>query len=1109
MQTFFIPMMEQDLIDQALKRVSTTAVGGRFMTMLAFSITTDYTIIWYDHQEEGYEIDILNPYQPATQIWGDMNAANGCSPMVTTCTNENDVLMAGQTLQIANFVDVSPRGTKLYFDGGDKVFASYPITVTRAGYSERPGSVLAGGVEVYDTEAWGTEYISPVGMTMRNNQMKEAFEISTAFITAKEQTQIIIDGDDTKPYYLGPGKSRCFNVTHQGMRFSASAKIQVSMVTGDVNSVYELRWFSLNPLDQWTNDYVTPVGDSVGKTKLVLYNADPINNVIATLQTLNTAKAVVNVSLTIPPESSIYSPIIPFNSGGRIFSPVGQNFIAWSYTDTEDSGNTYDWGFPLVPTNKLTPQVVIGLGYGCTANDCKGMTARSPVWVTPTEDAFVFIDYTNSGNITACEIQKIKKLESIRIRASNAKKDMSGALIFATKWDGNPLSEPNINAAPVDIASAWGQDASVSGPSQEISMDLGTVTVPFTTIRVTKKADADSVVPGSNLMYTIRVVNVGQTNVPANTFKIVDPELDSATYIVGSTKYSTDGGVSSMNVPDDKIGTPFPLDGEGLMNLFEMKRRGGAHEISFTVKVEPTQLTKSSIVNSGWVDEPGRPNQHFTCVTQLTFLPSVTITNAVYLGQDDGASCGSRAVEEVGGTFGSDVTYCFTITNTGNTLLQIDVSNTDILYSYKRPGVVPPGVSFNLAVPRSISKTFINNALAIGVPLYDNGTPIPYMSPVQSTDPSKVTLSVPLPKIAINNTVLVGNNPAIQQSCLFGGNDSIVVPQFTDVTYCLQIVNTGNTYLGNVETKDPVLNNFINKMVLSSGGPLAPGAKYTMAVPMKVDADLINTATVTATPVLVTGVPIPGVEPVRASDDSKVKAVIIDVRSGVKDPFVPPPLPGTNGTITKCMLPHWLDSGKKSGLTCTAKEVYLQNIKNRVRTTCSKGTKVKVDISADVIFNSARYDPAFFVATDGGDAMTGVCLLKAFEKGPAYKVVDPDNNATIVGSVTFDNDFRGGNDKCGDIVINGGGGGAIRTSIISTEVQCTDRNGDGSLDIAVCFSWRVRGTDDVCTLSNSDTQTQGSLADVFPGTPSKCYCFVYEIDDISVDPVADAVDVCI
>jgi len=308
MQTFFIPMMEQDLIDQALKRVSTTAVGGRFMTMLAFSITTDYTIIWYDHQEEGYEIDILNPYQPATQIWGDMNAANGCSPMVTTCTNENDVLMAGQTLQIANFVDVSPRGTKLYFDGGDKVFASYPITVTRAGYSERPGSVLAGGVEVYDTEAWGTEYISPVGMTMRNNQMKEAFEISTAFITAKEQTQIIIDGDDTKPYYLGPGKSRCFNVTHQGMRFSASAKIQVSMVTGDVNSVYELRWFSLNPLDQWTNDYVTPVGDSVGKTKLVLYNADPINNVIATLQTLNTAKAVVNVSLTIPPESSIYSP---------------------------------------------------------------------------------------------------------------------------------------------------------------------------------------------------------------------------------------------------------------------------------------------------------------------------------------------------------------------------------------------------------------------------------------------------------------------------------------------------------------------------------------------------------------------------------------------------------------------------------------------------------------------------------------------------------------------------------------------------------------------------------------------------------------------------------
>lgn len=305
-----------------------------------------------------------------------------------------------------------------------------------------------------------------------------------------------------------------------------------------------------------------------------------------------------------------------------------------------------------------------------------------------------------------------------------------------------------------------------------------------------------------------------------------------------------------------------------------------------------------------------------------------------------------------------------------------------------------------------------------------------------------------------------------------------------------------------------MLDGFINTMILKSGGPLAPGAKYTMAVPMIVTSDLINTATVTAVPVLIDGTPIAGLNPVVSSDDSKVKMIVITVRSGDKDPFVQP-LPGVNGTVTKCMEPHWLDSGKTSKLQCTAKEVYLENIKNSNRTRCAAGSKIKVDISADIRFNSARYDPAFFVALDGGNAMNGKCLLKGLEAGQPYKVVDPTMNTTVVGSVVFDKDARGGNDKCGDVVINGGGGAIIRTSIVNTEVQCVDRDGNGSLDIAVCFSWRVKGTDGVCTLVNNDPKTIGALADVFPGSPSKCFCFIYDIDDITVDPVTDDVDVCI
>lgn len=274
---------------------------------------------------------------------------------------------------------------------------------------------------------------------------------------------------------------------------------------------------------------------------------------------------------------------------------------------------------------------------------------------------------------------------------------------------------------------------------------------------------------------------------------------------------------------------------------------------------------------------------------------------------------------------------------------------------------------------------------------------------------------------------------------------------------------------------------------------------------MKMWDSLLNTATVVADPVLVDGSPMTGLSQVTDTDDSEVK--VTDARSVDKPPYTPP---GTNGTVTKCMKDHWEDSGKTSPLTCKAKEVYLTNIHNSNRTTCTAGTKLKVDISADIMFNTDRYDPTFFVALDGGDAMTGQCLLNGLQQTGTFIVLDNDSNSTTpVGQVVWDKDHRGGNDKCGDVIMNGGGGGKVRTTILNTEVLCVDRDKDGVLDVAVCFSWRVKGTDGYCTLTNDDPKTIGKLADAYPGTPSKCFCFVYPIDDITVDPVPDnRNDVC-
>jgi hypothetical protein len=37
---------------------------------------------------------------------------------------------------------------------------------------------------------------------------------------------------------------------------------------------------------------------------------------------------------------------------------------------------SFDWGFPLLARDELTSQVLIGLGYGCTNNECGSKSMR-------------------------------------------------------------------------------------------------------------------------------------------------------------------------------------------------------------------------------------------------------------------------------------------------------------------------------------------------------------------------------------------------------------------------------------------------------------------------------------------------------------------------------------------------------------------------------------------------------------------------------------------------------------------------------------------------------------------------------------------------------------
>lgn len=1090
MQTFFIPLPEQQLFDVVLHKIHTNAVSP-IVTLLSVAISTDYTVVWWDHWEDGFEVDPTNPVSKETEVWGDKNKTNGCEPSIKLkdCTDEADVLMAGETIQITSNI-VLPRNQNAFlndmkYDGGDMVQASYPIAITRAGYPRRPGAVLAGGVEVLDTDMWGYEFEVPVGV--RPPKQSKSWNYTVVFIQAQEETMVTLPSGDVVTLQKGQSTSQ---QAYLGDKFTADKPVQADLITGEILSDYEMRWFSLIATEAWTDDYISPVGDSFGKTKCVVYNPASAPGPIDVTMTFKAGSGyilgtkMVNAStytFTIPVGAAMNSPIIIDGTGTRLHG-TGP-FFALSFTDTEDkdggdlmtTGQWYDWGFPLVPTTTLTPQVLIGLGYGCSNNQCKNLTARSPVWVAPKEDAYIYIDYQNKG--TNYEIRKVQALESIKIR-DPIDTDMSGAIIFARKWDRlNESAVPNIDLPPVDIASAWGQDPSVSTPNQTFSMDLGTVTVPFKSIYVTKTVNAEMAAPGDILTYTIRFMNVGQSKILASKFRIVDPVLDQSTYVIGSTKYSVDSGVTKIPVADDTVGTPFPLDGTGLPNLYQLDRRGDIHEVTFDVMVDAERLTSTTLINRGYLMEPGRPKHQFKVEIPLFFEPNVTIVNKVYL--DDSAGSCNTAEHLVSTTLPSDVpaasvTYCLNVTNTGTTVLTNTIIADDLLHEFEIPGKFAPGDFYLLEVPGVLEANTTNVATVTGIPSYKSGKAISGFNPVTCFNTSEVEI-IKLPATNAPTTdapVTMAPVTAAPVTAAPVTSAPVTSAPITHAPVTSSPVTAAPVKItGKPVTEAPVT----AAPVTESPVTAAP------VTPAPVTAAPVTAAPVTAAPIThqpITGAPIASPEPSSAPTRITLSPTRVgDVRSGDRCPFDP------NAYCNEgCMEDVFKkETGLTSSLVCRSKEVILDTVGSPVLKSCKLGETIVLDLVGTIMMETQRYDFGWYIATDGGDSLTGTCRIKSLESTSTYLVSPP------TGAVSWTQDAKLQNDMCGDVL--GAGELALEDTTLATNIElpCTDANSDGFLDFSICFTWRTGDTDDVCAPSV-----------IHPGSTTGCDCATYDVQRVIV-----------
>ncbi|MFZ1756834.1 MAG: hypothetical protein WBO46_22360, partial [Caldilineaceae bacterium] len=549
-QTFFIPLPEQQTRTSLASIDNQGRVGNVMDSVISVVATGNGTVIYYDHWEDGYELDIANPTKSTTQIWGDGNPANGNAADSSVCgaACAGDNINSGAVVALRNNVSLPRNSSTILYDGRDKMATSQAVSVSRAEWGVAPGTVLAGAVEVLSVAKYGMAYEMPVGENLSSNQM---FEYSSLFVMA--------GSDNTACTFKGAG----FNLNagqnyhkaggvNAGDKLVCDKPVQAHLMTGDINSSYESRWFTLVPDAQWSASYYAPVGTTVSSdpADVWIYNPNDASSIAVTVDTLSGSSSV-----TVGPNAAVRVEMA-VNSGAHLYTS-GAPFFAIGTVDSDQSGSgnlTHDWGYSLVPESNLTPVVVVGWGPGSSDGTQNG----SPIWVMAAKATTVYVDYDGSSATCSNTINgdcydisfNLSALQSKTVYDPTGDKDQTGMRLFTV--DGTR------------ITAAWGQDPATAGPGNPF-LDMGTTVLPFPSVQFTKDyallIDVGSdgkVNPGDTLVYTVTLKNTGV--VVAGNVVVSDSFSAGLTYVNDST--TQDGGP----LADDLTGTTrFPMDEGGVV----------------------------------------------------------------------------------------------------------------------------------------------------------------------------------------------------------------------------------------------------------------------------------------------------------------------------------------------------------------------------------------------------------------------------------------------------------------------------------------------------------------------------------------------------------------
>jgi uncharacterized repeat protein (TIGR01451 family) len=719
-QIFYIPLPENQI--WAALDVIRTNVSPQIRTYISFAPIGDNTLIYYDHWEDGFEGDIANPTAGgSTEIWGDGDATNGIPPGFTV-----DEINAGDVIVLENPVSLSSRQTVIDFDGGDRIGSSRTIALTRAAWATNPGTILAGAVEVYETGAWGTSYILPLGET--------TFEFTGALIMATRDGTVVDvdrngDGIDDASATIDEGDSYFLGTNLvSGATIQASEAVQVNLITGNVGQT-ESRWYTLAPVSQWSDSYYSPV-DKVNTepADAYLYNPDTSDLTVETESNAGAGSAV-----TIPAGSTARVSLAE-GSGTHFFTTDGRTFYGLVAFDRV----AYDWGFSLIPESALTSQVMVGWGAGMDPTSTLPAENGNPIWVTVQSSGLtdVCVDHNGDGGPLTDpngqgydELLLLDNLDNARVYDPDG--DQTAMVLYVCDGSGARL------------AAAWGQDPETASGGQP-AIDLGTAIPPLPALAAGKGAtvfnDADGdgqPSPGDTFAYTIIIQNITSASLPG---LVISDTLPLHTSYVSTSTSFTDG--STVTPIPDAGSTTFPLD-EGGANLGVLPGNG-VFSVTFQVNVDASLPAGIDSIFNEATATSQQAQATAQVDTPLNFEPAVGVAKTVYAGHDSGASCPGG--ELVQGLDGAAVTYCFAITNTGDTYLdQVTLNDPDLVITegdmIAAGGVAPlaPGEVLEFYYETIVADDLLNTVVVAANPTDASGIDLPSLADVTDNDTAEVS----------------------------------------------------------------------------------------------------------------------------------------------------------------------------------------------------------------------------------------------------------------------------------------------------------------------------------------------------------------------------------